>query len=869
MASQPAAAQKSSRWGAFLAGVESRLDTILADEDQPASKPKPDGTQQLQNVRKETMAPPSSNTAAGESISRPSSTSRAQDRLNERLAKAVANRNLKRMDDKSPATSGLPSRTESPVNGTESSRPSTEITRERPSMEQDQLSTESVTNKDESLDGLQESKQQPQPEKFTAELPTIQVEGLDSRRPSLDSRRSESVRPSLDLARPPTETLGSPQTNGFPTIEGIQPPSPPPSEQQTIEQMRSDFEVAEVRRQEETHTYLERIDALQSKLQYLTKEATGAAKNARSEAEPGSLEDKVAAKDEKIALLMEEGHKLSQTELKHMSIIKKLRAKASEDDKRMTESKKLVQKYEKAAGDAQQKAKRAEEATKRASEQARSLPRLVEDLATMRADRDTQDALIQDLQTRLTEATSNARQAEERAQADALQAEKKRTADLGDELSNFKIEKESVQRQYQTELRELREKVERERERARIAEIERQGEQNILESRLEAYRARAEEASAGSGGNVQAKLLRQVETLQNQYAVASENWQGIEGSLLARASALEKERDDLAKREAEIRRKARETNMKTRRAEEELERLTAKTHELDHETLQQRSQLASLRDKLTNAEADATAARKKLIAERESWEAKYVQRSEEERVQQQYNSRTPDAIEQQFRTESPVTSGHHRKASNAADRASPHNPRRLQGLAITGTTAERPVSRRSSTQPLNYNSDHHRSLSRQDSMSFAGIPETPSIQIDNQDNFFDGIRTPATPERTINDMISVSTAGAGPSVQLVERMSAAVRRLESEKAAHKDELARLSTQRDEAREQILGLMKEAEEKRAADARAMKLEKEVEELNARYLTTLEMLGEKSEKVDELKADVADLKEMYRELVDRTM
>ena len=80
----------------------------------------------------------------------------------------------------------------------------------------------------------------------------------------------------------------------------------------------------------------------------------------------------------------------------------------------------------------------------------------------------------------------------------------------------------------------------------------------ILESRLEAFRARAEEASTGSKGDVQAKLLRQTETLQNQYAVAIENWQGIENSLLMRISTLEKERDDVSKREAETRRKARD-----------------------------------------------------------------------------------------------------------------------------------------------------------------------------------------------------------------------------------------------------------------------------------------------------------------------
>lgn len=333
----------------------------------------------------------------------------------------------------------------------------------------------------------------------------------------------------------------------------------PSQYQQTIEQMRSDYEAAELRRQDETHSYLEHIDALQSKLQYLTKEAAQIARAAKSEAEFGSVEEKLATKDEKIALLMEEGHKLSQTELKHMSIIKKLRAKSTDDDKHLAEMKRLLDKHEKAACEAQERAKCAEEAEKRASEQVKGLPRLVEELETMRADRDAQDGLIQHLQSQLAEFTSAARQAEEKAQSEALEAERKRTADLVDKLSSLTTEKEIAERQHHTELRELRERSEREKERARIAEIERQGEQNILESRLEAYRARVEEASAGSGGDVQAKLLRQIETLQNQYAVASANWQGIESSLLARAAALEKERDEISKREADVRRKARET----------------------------------------------------------------------------------------------------------------------------------------------------------------------------------------------------------------------------------------------------------------------------------------------------------------------
>lgn len=315
--------------------------------------------------------------------------------------------------------------------------------------------------------------------------------------------------------------------------------------------------------------------------------------------------------------------------------------------------------------------------------------------------------------------------------------------------------------------------------------------------------------------------------------------------------------------------------------EEELEGANARTEDMDHELSSRSTEVAALNERLNASEAEVTAAREDLKAERESWEARQTQRIEEEKArvrEETARSCTPETLYHQFRTESPTVHNHTRKSSNA-DR-SPHT-RRIQGLAITGTVGhisnERPLSRRSSSQPLQYiqtsNFEHQRSLSRHESLSTIpqvsvnnGVPETPSAY--DKDDFFD-VHTPATPERTINDVISASTAGAGPSVQLVERMSAAVRRLESEKASHKDELNRLSGQRDEARDQIVGLMKEVEEKRGWESRVKELEKEMEGVEERYLTTLEMLGEKSERVEELKADVQDLKSMYRELVDSTM
>lgn len=146
---------------------------------------------------------------------------------------------------------------------------------------------------------------------------------------------------------------------------------------------------------------------------------------------------------------------------------------------------------------------------------------------------------------------------------------------------------------------------------------------------------------------------------------------------------------------------------------------------------------------------------------------------------------------------------------------------------------------------------------------------SPSTYPLDRDDITDNGETPASPQNVLQDMVSVSTVGAGPSVQLVERMSAAIRRLESEKVAAKEELARISSQRDEARAEIVTLMKDTEAGKAAASRVESLEQEVAEINERYQTTLEMLGEKSELVEELRADVEDVKAMYRDLVERTI
>jgi hypothetical protein len=258
-------------------------------------------------------------------------------------------------------------------------------------------------------------------------------------------------------------------------------------------------------------------------------------------------------------------------------------------------------------------------------------------------------------------------------------------------------------------------------------------------------------------------------------------------------------------------------------------------------------------------------ARRCFDQEKQTWKSEIQHRTEEERVRWQ------DELTSHNQAESPVTSSFR---GLTAEHLGLQNlrTRRSSALSITNELPimERNVSRKSSAQPAR--SSGRATPQRGDSTPLftnGEASDSPSLHAVEYEEYLESITSPSSPHNIIQDTLSVSTMGAGPSVQLVERMSAAIRRLESEKISTKEELVRLSAQRDQARAQIVALMQHFEAKKTLDKRVRELEEDNRKMNARYQTTLEMLGEKSELVEELKADVQDVKDMYRELVERTV
>ncbi|KAE8355591.1 TATA element modulatory factor 1 TATA binding-domain-containing protein [Aspergillus coremiiformis] len=857
------------RWkvGSFLqqavAGVESKLDLILADEEQ---------RQQIQ--------PKSSTSTKNQSgnLSRSSSNARKNERLQERLARAVVKSNTTG-NSASQSSSRVSSPVTSPVpsNGARSSM-DIELSLGRSSLNLED-NPQTLAHADESSIATSRTSHDNSSPRNSKDMATSPGMKDDADSQEADSERStersqgnafkqrlQETETENDNSRSSEELAQNTMANSGDTVEPVSNDI-----DKTVAQVQAEYKAAESRWQEEMYEYIERIDALQSKLKYLTKEAAESAKKAAAAAEPGSVERQLREKDEKIALLFEEGQKLSKSEMDRRTAIKKLRQQLAENSKSQTENQRKTDKLERDLASADTRAKRAEAAEKRANESLASQSKTSRDLEAVTAERDALSQTVQEMQGQLARAVARAEAAEAKAQSDALEQEKRHAAKLEGELASTKAERDESEERLKIEIRHLKSTMEQEKERARMLEVELKNEQSVLENKMESLRFRAEEASAGVASDTQAKLLRQIETLQTQYAVARENWQALEGSLLARLTNVEKERDEAARREGDLRRKIREVNLKARKADEDLENAKEVEHDLENKLEERMQELQKLEQKLKKAANDLTSAQKDFAEQRKLCEATWTQKLEEERARWREQVVPPAIFTQQQRTESPIP--YSRRQSNFESICSPADLRSSRRSSMLPTMSpDLGTPMRQNSFPMSTSS----LLSPPaNSANFSHFADTPSITFE-PDAFSARSGTPSAyggaltqHPRGINDIISESTVGAGPSVQLVERMSATVRRLESERAATKDELARIVNQRDEARQQVVDLMRESEEKKTADARIQELEKRFTEINERYETTLEMLGEKSEQVEELQADIADLKRIYRELADSTM
>ncbi|KAL2756108.1 hypothetical protein ACRALDRAFT_1081896 [Sodiomyces alcalophilus JCM 7366] len=848
-----------SRWGSFLsqavAGMEAHLDSMLAEGDGSESVSKPTESSSNESI---THATPQS-TFGKQASSKPSPTnSRTHDRLQKRLAKVVS-QNIHSLAESDGAgdSSRVGTIGAAPIDSLESSlspNSSEKVTRQSQiSLVQNALSKEACS---------------PLSTPGHSQTATLQrTNDNDRGSPSLPTRARF-----LDDANNGSGSLvlGSPEYRHDQSILAA-------SNCQTCDAYEAQFLDIQAEQQKETRRLVEQIDALQAKLQYLTRDASISAKKFAAESAPGTAERKLAEKDEKIYLLMEEGRTMAVTEQRHRTVIKKLKTELSAIEKTAAKQEENYEKAQAQVEALQARVVRLDHLEQAYIESQQQLSNVRSELESLQSELTFTGATTADLRRQMEAAMDQTDAASSKSTVETLRAQQQLNKELKDAIASLQTENSLAAEKANKQVADFAHKARVASERARVVEVELRSELQAMEGRLEAMRALAEEASTGVVGDTHAKLLRQIETLQTQHAIALENWQGIEASLIGRLRSLETERDDALQRESEMRKKAREMAFRSKCLEEEIQSVKDKipTREQHEEMEALRARLGILQNRAEAAEKELANARAEAVKQRTVYTADRGDHFDRRLWLEEEPAATSKV---QSRPESPLLSI--RTRTHSSDRLLLQGaPARTRNISTPGSMVDDAYdslqsTRRLSSQalvrpPMLPTSPGPSSLFMASLEASRESQQSLALHEGHQDGVFQATDTFSSPRLITQDMVSMSTAGAGPSVQLVERMSAAIRRLEGEKVASREELARISSQRDEARTELAVMMKEMETGNAARKKVSELEAKLEEINSRYQTTLELLGEKSELVEELRADVEDVKAMYRELVERTV
>jgi hypothetical protein len=422
--------------------------------------------------------------ANGTEASRNSSRSRPNSRLQDRLAKAV-NKGADKGDAR--ASSDFGSRPESPAlpaasaaTGAEEATPSLDV--EPPGPVADLPSPGSTGGAVKAESGQPDAS--PRPSTDAAAPAPVQTPPILSPRlvseqpasaqipamsmPSILSPRTASPRPSFDsdVSRPSFDapSIAEPATRD-PDVLLTELSALQEAHEETVRSHR-----------EELNGHLERIDALQSKLTYLAQQLATSAKAATSDAATTPADKKLAEKDAQIAALLEEGQRLSKTEMKHLTTVKALRAKALEHNKDITTLKQRLSKAEKSITEQSERAKRAEAAERGAQDKLKIVGKIEKDLELIRSEREEAGMTIAELRRQLNDALSRAESAEKRVQSGALEAEKRATASLKEDMDNMRIEKKLAEDRAKRELQSAREEAKNQQEKSNVAELELRGE---------------------------------------------------------------------------------------------------------------------------------------------------------------------------------------------------------------------------------------------------------------------------------------------------------------------------------------------------------------------------------------------------------
>ncbi|XP_021706741.1 TATA element modulatory factor [Aedes aegypti] len=579
----------------------------------------------------------------------------------------------------------------------------------------------------------------------------------------------------------------------------------------------------------ETDEYTQRLSALEKKFQQSIREREALKRQlevVRSEAQEkmnrSDVEKVISEKDFMIEELKKEGENLSKQVLNHSNIIKKLRLKEKDNEA-------LIKKLKEDIGDLTDETERLKRSLSAKEEVERSQidavhklssekRRLEKDNGALKSQLDDQtqkfDTLKKSFDFAKKELTEKTEAYQELVKKSSL-------------LATMESEHSTIQRvneQISTELEDLREKLRRaEAEHAqRIQRLKNENSELLL--RVEETETRAEEEKNATA-MVTVPLMKQIESLQNALRNKERVWEQRETDIIRKLDDSIEKSKTFGDNERTLKEQIFTLNGRISNLEERLTAALFKSEELTNNLQQKQIEMDLMESdhklKLKSLEEDRKTLRSKL-SDLESHSA-----DQERKITQQKEQL--DAIKQH--QQSHASHSKH----DQSHRHSPPSPTQALGIALGG-------SRTSSPTP---------------SMGNLSLPESigsiPWNQMDDDAGSNSGRQT-------------IGGAPLLHTTSLLENLQATLKQRDGEVYQLQWELSRFQQERNVLNAEISNLTAELDNIREKSERTAQLEEDFQQLQERYDALLQLYGESVEKIEELKLDLVDVKEMYKLQID---
>ncbi|KAA8540398.1 hypothetical protein F0562_024683 [Nyssa sinensis] len=379
-------------------------------------------------------------------------------------------------------------------------------------------------------------------------------------------------------------------------------------------------------------------------------------------------------------------------------------------------------------------------------------------------------------------------------------------------------------------LEELRQTLTRKEQQAVFREDMLRRDIDDLQKRYQASEHRCEELITQVPESTR-PLLRQIEAMQETTARRAEAWAAVERSLNLRLQDAEAKAAAAEERERSVNERLSQTLSRINVLEAQISCLRTEQTQLSRSLEKERQRAAENRQEYLAAkeEADTYEGRVNQFEE----EIRELRRKHKQELQEALTYR--ELLQQELDRE---------KAARLELERAAH----LQSSAVSDQS---PITKHKSAFE---NGNLTRKLSS--ASSLGSMEESFFLQasLDSSDRFSER-KNPGDAIMSPYFMKSMTPSA----------FEATLRQKEGELASYMSRLASMESIRDSLAEELVKMTAQCEKLRAEAAMLPGIRAELEALRRRHASALELMGERDEELEELRADIVDLKEMYREQV----